>query len=278
MRDIYEERGLRYLRKRDPAAYTAYVSEFGVAINDAWTERNSTYSPTIADLKSIKDVPNRFAGGRSEEAVGPDGSWLRGPGVVGFVFAAGAKGDLGLSNAVARLQGRYGQDGSEWRPYLPPRPETVAEIARAAAQRHSMKYREIPVNAQLSEELANASARRNLILVIADPLSLHLEHIRLSSAFDQLQWEGAAALILPLDERAGPWDAASRGAAESVYPVFSQLQAPVFHAPVRTAGEFEARLDDAINGLRIAVTKTGAAAKEKSDTAPAQISATGIAA
>jgi hypothetical protein len=133
------------------------------------------------------------------------------------------------------------------------------------------------VDENLAGELEAANARCNLTIVIADPLSLATDRGKISAVFDQRFWDGSA-LLLPLDAPAGVWDATIQGEIGRAFPVLSRLAPPVFHAPIVTAGDLESRLDDTLSQLQAVVTKAGAASRDKTDSGPAQISATGVAA
>src|SRR5262245_3557446 len=261
----YMTRGLRYLLKfeRDQFDRCAYLFDEG--IRDAW--RMYPALPPLPGVPSFDQVPNAFAGGVSEDAQGPHG-WLPGPGVVNFIFAAARGTELALP------AGRYGPNSAEWRPFLPPVAQTISHLAKAAAQKHALRYREIVVNDQLGAELDGARDRKNLILVIVDAGSLRFPEYRLVSVFDAHTWEGAA-LFLPWDDVPGAWDGAALPAVAASFPIRSQLKPPAFHAPIRSAEELESVLDITLTDLRAALTKVETEKKPKTDDAPAQIAGPG---
>jgi FxsC-like protein len=270
MPDIYFEKGLRYLKKLAPNEYEVCVAKFADAISRAY--QNYPSIPPLSGVAPFENIPNAFAGGQWEEAAGPTG-WVSGPGVANFVFAAALKHEL------PQPPGKYGSSAAEWRPYLPAAAKTISEIAKAAAKKHSLRYREILVNDQLSAELQGARIRKNLTLLLADARTLPFQQYRQVVTFDGETWEGSA-LLMPWDNVAGLWeDAPLQSAVKTTFPIKSQLKAPVFQAPISTENELERVLDVTLTDLLAAFTKVETEKKYKTDQGPASITGpTGVAA
>ena len=260
MSDIYKERGLRYLKKLDRDEYDKCVVEFALAIKNAWNSHKAPPVPPLPDVAPFGQIPNAFAGGQWEDAAGP-GGWLPGPGVANFVFAAALNTDL--------KEARYGATPADWRPYLPPVATTIAEMAKAAAKKHSLRYREILVNDQLAVELHGARDRKNLTLLLADPRTLPIQQYQPIGAFDGLTWEGTSLLLL-WDGAAGSWQQ-QEPVVTHTFPIRSQLKAPAYLGPVSSAGDLEKLLDTTLADLRSALTKAETEKKEKIDEGPAQL-------
>src|SRR5262249_23503733 len=162
--------------------YEKCVLAFAEAIQNAWNDYPSI--PPLRDVQPFNQIPNAFAGGSWEEAITPAG-WIPGPSVINFVFAAGGVSQL------KEPAGRYRSSASEWRPYHPPETRTIEEIAKAAAKKHSLRYREIPVDPQLEYELDGTKQRKNLTLMLADAQTLSLPSHQLVSSFDRHTWTGS---------------------------------------------------------------------------------------
>jgi len=257
----YRKNGLRYLKRLDPNLYERCVTAFALAIKNAWLSY-----PAIAPLAGVppfEQIPNAFAEGRWEEAATRSG-WLPGPGVANFVFAAAKNQQLPIP------AGRYGSAAAEWRPFLPPVARTISDIARAAAKKHSLRYREILINDQLATELQNARDRKNLTVVLVDPGTLEIHEYRTVGAFDTHTWEGAS-LLIPWNGVSDAWKTVALPSVATAFPIKSQLKPPAFLGPIYTADEFDQLLDVTLADLRGALTRAETEKKEKIDEAPAQI-------
>ncbi len=259
--DVYREKGLRYLKRFDGHSYDVCVTAFASAITHAWREYPDI--PSLPNVSNFDEIPNAFEGGDWKDAAGPTG-WSRGTEVVNFVFAAG------VGQGISVPAGRYGKASAEWRPYLPPVPTTVGEYARQATEKHSLRYREIPVNDRLETELRAAKGRKNLTVALVDPQAVTMPRYECVKILDDLWWEGTA-LLLPCDGAAAEWDAETQQRVSSRFPVISQLKAPTYQAPIRTAEELHTSLDVTLSGLRAAVTRAETQNKEKTDDPPPQI-------
>jgi FxsC-like protein len=260
MPELYQTKGLRYLKILAPADYKRCVVAFGEAIRDAW--RTHPAIPPLQGVAPFENIPNTFAGPQ-DAALGPQG-YLPGPGVACFVYAAGRRSE------IPQPPGRYGATAAEWRPYLPPERATVAEIARSIASRQSLSYREIPVDDNLPTELSGARERKNLTLVVADPCTLPMQPYRPVTVFDGDPWEGTAVLM-PWDGAIGPWDERLQSIVRNTFPVRSQAKAPPFQAPIPTVADFERTLDLTLTDLRAAITRTESEKKQKTDGPPPQV-------
>jgi len=263
---LYKDKGLRYLKKFEPSQYERCVYEFAQAIVQAWKAHKAV--PKIANVGPFTQIPNAFAGGVWAEAAGP-GGWIEGPDVANFVYCAA------LASHKLNPTSRYGTAASSWRPYNPPETRTIAQIAKSAAQKHSLRYREIPVGPMLGNDLTLASQRNNLTFVVADPQTLTVADYQPVNSFDTLSKFDGTSLLMLWDDVVQPWATVEQFVSQA-FPARSASQAPVYIAPIRTADELDKLLDCTIADLRGAMTKMLTESKKKTDAAPAQL--TGIAA
>jgi FxsC-like protein len=248
----YQTKGLRYLMKRDPNEYDRCVTLFGEAIGREWQAQRNLLQ--IECLASFTDIPNAFIRTDWHEAASPQG-WLPGPRVANFVFAAS------VSKHFPAPPGRYGPTPSEWRPYFPPEPHTVSDLAHKATRHQSLLYRELPIDEHISTELTSACERKNLTLVVADVRTL--SHCAPIDAFDRENWHGTAVLV-PWAEGTGAWEE-HRGALSRTFPIRSQANTPPFRAPIGTKLEFEQQLELTLTDLQTAVINSGAGRRQKID-------------
>jgi hypothetical protein len=263
---IYKEKGLRYLKKFESSQYEKCVYECAQAILKAWKAHKTVEK--LATVGPFAHIPNAFAGGVWTEAAGP-GGWIEGPDVANFVYCAAA--DLHKLHP----ESRYGATSASWRPYHPPEARTIAQIAKSAAQKHSLRYREIPVSQDLGKDLSLASQRNNLTLVVADPQTLAVADYQPVNSFDGLEKFDGTSLLMLWDDAVQPWATVQELVAKA-FPTRSASKPPVYIAPIRTAEELDKLLDCTMADLRGAMTKLLTESKKKTDEGPAQL--TGIAA
>jgi len=260
--DQYRDDGLRKLKRFEREIYEKCVSAFAEAVVKASREHNIKPLPQVMDFPQI---PNQFATGDWQEAAGPSG-WLPGPQVANFVFAAGCDQEF------PQPLGRYGPKASDWRPYLPPEPETVFEHARRAAK--AFKFRELTVDQGLPGELKAARDRKNLTVLLADPKALSSPSLAPISSIEKNWWEGTA-LIFPFDDPVLSWeDPAVRKALRDAFPVISQTPSPNIKAPIRTGKDLQVALELTLTDLHATVKQAETNKKERTDSAPAGLAAT----
>jgi hypothetical protein len=242
--------------------YDRCVSAFAKAIVAAWKSYEKKIKP-LESVPAFEDIPNAFAGGRWSDAVGPDGSWLPGPEVANFVFVAESM------NESPEPRGRYGADGSQWRPYFPSEPDTAMDYATNAV-RKQFKFREIRVTEDFRGELERARNRKNLSILIGDPKALPLDSFEAVRLIEQLLLCETCAVLLPYHERVAKIDEQDRAVKEA-FPVISQVQSSNVHRP-RTPAELQTALDVVLREMSKAVTQPEIDSRDKTAPPPPGIS------
>jgi hypothetical protein len=258
--DSYLEQGLRRLKRERSSAYEVCVNAFADAIVNA----RSRKIPRLPGSRDFGEVPNRFAEGDWQEAAGP-GGWLPGPEVANFVFGAASEDE------APQPVGRHGGRRAEWRPYFPPEMTRIIDHARNVT-RDRFKFREIPIDATLDQELAAARARKNLTVVVADPKTLASPWFAPVQALQKTWWEGTA-LVFPCDpdvqRKAGTRIPVG---LDSALPVLAQANTTGLVA-IESPQDIEPTLDMTLMTLRAAVTKVETDKKEKTDAPPTDVRA-----
>jgi FxsC-like protein len=264
----YEQRGLKELRWLKSGSYKKIVAAIGHRIIDLWKKREMQAEIASDVALAFDQIPNAF-GGEIEDAADSKG-WIRGPVVANVVYGAGTK------HAVPTLgiAPKYGNSPRDWKPYLPPTSDTVADLTQAVIRGQALRYREIPVDGNMEAELISAQERNNLILMIADPASITDEEESKLSDFDQLKPEGTA-LLMPWDEvQQSPWkNEKLQKSIDRVFPVKSRTPS-CYRAPILTVDQLRGTLDTTLVEMRNSLTKLGASLKPSDDLGPAVVSGT----
>jgi hypothetical protein len=252
----YLQLGLRRLRKEKPRMYERCVMAFADAIVNAWR----TYKiPRLPGVQDFAQIPNQFADTEWAEAAGSTG-WLSGPEVANFVFAAGSSEDF------PQPAGRYGTRASEWRPYLPPHPDTILHHAKKAAR--SFKFRELPVDEHLERELEAAKDRKNLTVLLADPHCLDCETLAPIRNLEKTWWDGTG-IILPFNDPVLQWkDPEVQNVFQNTFPVLSQTQAQNIRANIMSGNELQLAIETTLADLCTAVIRSEADKKKITDQPP----------
>ena len=264
----YEQKGLRELRWLKSALYKKILAAIGRRIVDVWNEREKQAELTSGVAPDFDQIPNAF-GGEYAEAANAEG-WIHGPGVANVVYGAGTK------HAVPSLSiaPKYGDSPRDWKPYLPPSPQTIADLTKTVVHGQALKYREIPVDDNLDSELASAQKRKNLIVMVADAASITDWQNSKLSDFDQLKPEGTALLM--------PWDESQQSLwrneklqknIEQIFPIKSRTPA-CYRAPILSVDQMKTTLDTTLVEIRDSLTKLGTSSKPIGDVAPITVSGT----
>jgi hypothetical protein len=263
----YRKRGLREILLIDgpeSKLYKTCVNSFAKAIYAASESHGKKVKP-LKNVPDFENIPNTFSGGRWQDDVVVNGEFVKGPEVANFVFAAPSK------NELDDPEGRYGADGSQWRPFFPREMDTVLQHATDAVKKQ-FKFREIPVDDKLEAELRRAKTRGNLSIVIGEPAALDREKFKGARSIEDLWWEGCAVFatfheherIAKLEEQ----EAAFRRA----FPVLSQAPPSTRVGRPRNPAELQAALDAALFEMRKVLIQPAIDSKGKTDSPPPGIS------
>jgi FxsC-like protein len=249
----YERFGLRGLKFEKPSQYKKALAAIAHSIVEIWQKREPEIELPSGVASEFDEIPNAFGGDDWEEAANAQG-WIHGPTVANVIYGAGTR-RTGASP-------KYGEFPRDWKPYLPPVAETVGDLTRSAVHGQSLRYREIPVNDNLEQELKQAQKRKNLVLVVADAASLTHEPNPQLKTFDPLKPEGTA-LLMPWDNsQEAPWG--SEELKQNIDGVFSaKSRTPAcFRAPILSVDNLRDTLEKTLVEIRASFTKQEATRKE----------------
>jgi FxsC-like protein len=265
--DQYERLGLRDLRFVKPNAYKKAIVALGQSIVNVWRGHKERSLNGLGAVLDFEHVPNAFGEDEWQEAANGDG-WIHGPTVVNVIYGAGTKRTVTLRNSIPK----YGDCAREWKPYLPPCGQTIGDLTKTAIHDQCLRYREIPINGDLSEELELARGRKNLLVVVADPSSLTQAPNQILSAYDRLPPEGTAVLLPWDDQQEDQWQSHNiQNAIDQIFPAKSRTQA-CYHAPILTVDDMRSTLSTTLVEIRDSLTKVETNRKPISDVGPPVVS------
>jgi FxsC-like protein len=157
---VYAREGLRYMMelKEHDDDYKKFVTRLAQKIVDAAAHP----IPALAQLPPLDDVKSAFHDGGHADTDEGDRAW--------FVFVAPRPAELAKSRASIDRYKKAG--GRDWRPFHPDVKESVGLIAQTVAAQYDRYYAEVPVSANLLDELAKAETTREPVVVLVDPWSL----------------------------------------------------------------------------------------------------------
>ena len=263
MPEEYEERGLRELRWLNRSLYKKALAAIARKVVEVWQTREKAVEKQSGAASEFEQIPNAFGGAEWIDAVDGKG-WIHGPTVANVVYGAGTK--------LAVASPKYGDYPREWKPFLPPDPQTVGDLTRSAIHAQSLRYREIPVDDDLDKELKLAQGRKNLIVMVADAASLDDESNAKLSVYDGLQPEGTALLMPWQDTAENSWkNEMLQKNIDQVFPVKSRTPA-CYRAPLLSVDQMRNTLDITLVEIRDSLTKLETRAKPVGDAGPAMVS------
>ena len=265
MPEEYEQLGLRDLRWLNRNLYKRALAAIARKIVETWQAREKSKELLSDAALEFEQIPNAFGGAEWADAANGQG-WIQGPTVANVVYGAGTK--------LAVASPRYGEYAREWKPFLPPDPQTVGDVTRSAIHGQSLRYREILVDDDLDKELPMAQKRKNLIVVVADAASLDDESNSKLSVYDGLKPEGTALLMPWHDTEENSWkNEKLQKSIDQVFPVKSRTPA-CYRAPLLSVDQLRNTLDVTLVEIRDSLTKLEASTKPVGDAAPAMVSGT----
>jgi len=114
-----------------------------------------------------------------------------------FVFVAARAEELqGMKDALDGYQG-----GGDWQPYWPDDEDPLFVVAQEAATKLKLFFQELPLDGRLEEQLRQARANSEIVIILLDAWSVQLEHykemIRSYDAVTSLN----CALLVPWNNR-----------------------------------------------------------------------------
>jgi len=124
---------------------------------------------------------------------------LVGPGFVRFFFVAGTRDELG---GLRRQVEHYGAvRGLQWKPYSPPVDRYAPVLAQEIATQLNLTSLPEPLNfataADFAEQLQNAQANGNLVVLLVDTWTLCLDrYLQLMQRYDSVDLWNTAVLVV----------------------------------------------------------------------------------
>ncbi len=233
--EYYSKEGLLQVMKQGRKCkndYEKFVEEFAEKLRAAWRQWALTPGPRCqfrdtrnffelrkSQVRTATDGGEAASGGgvpavtptapaipgseaRAQQARVPEGitaaplpDETRGPRYAHFLFVAARRSEL-PAGVPHRDHSAYDDDGAFWKPYLPPRDETVFTMATYIARRLRFTPIELPIDSEIDELLDRARAEERVVVIVVDPWTLLLpRYADLMRRCDRVDLYNCAILI-----------------------------------------------------------------------------------
>src|SRR5580658_66394 len=214
---VYAMEGLRYMMKlsRYKDDYLEFVDRLATKVVQAGTE---SPLPEFASLPPLATIVNPFRPS-SQRGVEPTEFIQAGPNGARFVFVAATKQEMQSQRRSLDCYSDYG--GWYWKPFTPGTNEPIGKFAQATATHLDLRYNELQFTSELISELEEANARHEVVVLIVDPWTLHLdEYCSIMRDFDRFSLINCAVLV--------PWNSADEETATARPLLYQRLRHAFF--------------------------------------------------
>lgn len=196
MGDTYVREGLLHVIQMNLTnEYQQFVTEFGRRLREVVGQHPAF---NASDISPYAQLRNAFEAPAPAGAGEHTGAGVDGPGHVEFIIVAARSGQLGQ---FPQRQPCYGETPVHWRPYHPQFAKRIGPFAQLVASEADFTSTFIDFGPGLRAKLRQAQKKRNIVVLIIDPWSLHVrdfsEHLH---EYDELDLWNCAALISWNDE------------------------------------------------------------------------------
>lgn len=262
----HEQHGLRYLMRVTSRRHAYEEALVGLA--QCIVEAGRTPARPIGTI-DLTLSPNAFR----PLTLAPPGPPLqrparsvRGPRTVHFVVVAAGAERMRLIRSVLES---YGEDWSDWRPYHPETPFSLALRAQGVAVTQDMLSMLRPLDDTIQDVIKTARARSELVVLLLDPWATGLEdYHRILADLDDRRYVNTAVVV--------PWEASAddAGAASAMlYACLPNLSADEqwFHDDIHSLKEFEAALAKVLGEVRRRVVKQATKVRRVSEPGPSAL-------
>jgi FxsC-like protein len=276
------EKGLAFLAPRRPVGYQNFINELAEEIVKAGrahpiarlvdvpplAQVQSAFHPppplapqppeVIGPVTHEPEAPVPVQEGRAGSALNPDG-----PKHVHFVFVAANPRVFG----AARQPDAYFASGAgDWKPFFPADLRPIQPLLQQVASHDDLlcSSDEVPFSPQLLEKIDEARERRQLVVIVVDPWSLHWDAQRQPSAYQDLLRELDKRLdyhwcvIVPWNEQDPVWKAGRDAMTATVRSTFDRHAnfLPLFYREgITSADDLKGTVADTLRRLKEEVSK-----------------------
>jgi FxsC-like protein len=179
---VYKDAGLEAVITQlgDQRAYERIVAKLGEAIATAGA---SHPLPELRSVPAWDGLKNAFAK--------PPQAANRGLKQALFAYVAASHRDV-----PSELAARYGDESKEWKPFHPNCADEVGIIAQDVSSQQRLFYKDLPVDAQLIKRIEEAETKKELVLIIVDPLTIRVKtYAEYMRDYDKRYWDNSAVLV-----------------------------------------------------------------------------------
>jgi FxsC-like protein len=248
---IYADEGLRYLmklRNRYRTEYAHFVDRLASKMVAAGLAAPLT---TLSQLPPLSSVPSAFRS-RSRGA-GTVKLEPRGPNNATFLFVVGSREQLASYRTTLHAYSDSG--GWYWRPFYPESAESAGRLAQAAATSLDLRFCEIELTHNLIDQLEQARANNEPVVLVADPWSVSIEYVAgLMQQYDRSTLMNCGVLVAwndtDLETRAN--ENTLRGSVRCCFPQKTVLQRQAHQWDgIRSAAALKQKMEETLTILRL---------------------------
>jgi len=279
--DQASEKGMAYLSRRKLAGYELFVHQLAQEIIEAGRKHpiaRLANVPALAQVQSAFHLPppppDSADGGRqagrtppSSASVAPGDNTvtemdLDGPKHVFFVFVAANPHTFGAAREPAAY---FASGAGHWRPFFPADMRPIQPLLQQVASHDDLLFTsdEVPFT-QLRQKINEARERRQLVVIVVDPWSLHWDAQQQPSAYQELLCELDKRLdyhwcvIVPWNEQDPSWRSERDAITATVRATFDRHAnfLPLFYREgITTADDLKKTVADTLRRLKEEISK-----------------------
>jgi FxsC-like protein len=171
----YELEGLCYLMRLRQSEYQGFLHHFTKMMADA-IEKQKVPMPPLSVFPDLKTAASAWksADGPLTNAAAPTG--VGGAETTQFFFVAGSSAEY--AQVRQHVDCYNVQGGRFWAPYHPGVSHQVGFISYKAADEAKANYEDLPVTAELIQQIEDAEKTNTIVLLVVDPWSVKVQTFR----------------------------------------------------------------------------------------------------
>ena len=275
--DEANEMGMARLARRKRVGYDNFVHALAEEIIVAGRTHPVAKLASVPALSQVQSAfnllpsPNDFAPmtdgatlarSRSTENTATDLNF-DGPKHVHFVFVAASPSTFG---AARNPEAYFARGAGHWKPFFPTDKRPIQPLLQQVASHDDLLFTsdEVPFGPELLKKIDDARARRQAVLIVVDPWSLHWDTQQQQSAYQPLlreldkRLDYHGGVIVPWNEQDPVWKSQRDAIIATVRNTFDRHAnfLPLFYREgIMTADELKNTVADTLRRLKEEISK-----------------------